>query len=39
MKLLQKFARLAQESKMRKIFITMVAHKSIKEYGNYLSKI
>jgi hypothetical protein len=38
MKLLQEICELAQESKNAQIFITMVAHKSIKEYGNYLSK-
>lgn len=37
MKLLQNMCELASESKNSKIFITMVAHKSIKEYGNYLS--
>ncbi|MGL5436954.1 MAG: hypothetical protein ACRDBO_16525 [Lachnospiraceae bacterium] len=38
MKLLQEICELAQDSKNSQIFITMVAHKSIKEYGNYLSK-
>lgn len=38
MKLLQEICELTQESKNAQIFITMVAHKSIKEYGNYLSK-
>jgi len=37
-KLLQEICELAQESKNSQIFITMVAHKSIKEYSNYLSK-
>lgn len=37
MKLLQDLCELANESKDTSIFITMVAHKSIKEYGNYLS--
>lgn len=38
MKLLQEICELAQDSKDAQIFITMVAHKGIKEYGNYLSK-
>lgn len=38
MKLLQEICELARESQNAQIFITMVAHKSIKEYGNYLSK-
>ena len=37
MKLLQDMCELANASKNAKIFITMVAHKSIKEYGKYLS--
>lgn len=37
MKLLQDLCELANESKDTQIFITMVAHKSIKEYGSYLS--
>lgn len=37
MKLLQDLCELANESKDSKIFMTMVAHKSIKEYGSYLS--
>ena len=37
MKLLQDMCELANESKNAQIFITMVAHKSIKEYGKYLS--
>lgn len=37
MKLLQDICELATESKQAQIFITMVAHKSIKEYGKYLS--
>lgn len=37
MELLQSICELAQESKSQQIFITLVAHKSIKEYGNYLS--
>ena len=37
MKLLQDMCELANASKNTKIFITMVAHKSIKEYGKYLS--
>lgn len=37
MKLLQDLCELSNESKNTQIFITMVAHKSIKEYGNYLS--
>lgn len=37
MKLLQDMCELASESKDSQIFITMVAHKSIKEYGKYLS--
>jgi len=37
MKILQDICELAQESKHSQIFITLVTHKSIKEYGNYLS--
>lgn len=37
MKLLQDMCELANASKNAKIFITMVAHKSIKEYGKFLS--
>lgn len=37
MKLLQDMCELANASKSSKIFLTMVAHKSIKEYGKYLS--
>jgi len=37
MKLLQDICELAQESDQSQIFITFVAHKSIKEYGKYLS--
>lgn len=37
MKLLQDMCELSAESSSAKIFITMVAHKSIKEYGKYLS--
>jgi len=37
MKLLQDICELATESSNAKVFITMVAHKSIKEYGKYLS--
>lgn len=37
MKLLQDMCELANSSKFSKIFLTMVAHKSIKEYGKYLS--
>lgn len=37
MKLLQDMCELASESKESQVFITMVAHKSIKEYGKYLS--
>lgn len=38
MKLLQDICELATDSKNNKVFITMVAHKSIKEYGKYLSQ-
>ncbi len=37
MKLLQDICELAMESTNTQVFITMVAHKSIKEYGKYLS--
>ncbi len=37
MKILQDMCELATESTNADIFITMVAHKSIKEYGKYLS--
>lgn len=37
MKLLQDVCELANDSKDAQVFITMVAHKSIKEYGKYLS--
>lgn len=37
MKLLQDMCELANDSKNAQIFITMVTHKSIKEYGKYLS--
>lgn len=37
MKLLQDMCELASDSANAQIFITMVAHKSIKEYGKYLS--
>ncbi len=38
MKLLQDVCELACDSTDSQIFITMVAHKGIKEYGNFLSK-
>ena len=38
MKLLQDICELSTDSQNAQIFITMVAHKSIKEYGNYLSQ-
>nr|WP_297766265.1 hypothetical protein [uncultured Butyrivibrio sp.] len=38
MKLLQDMCELAADSQNAKIFVTMVAHKSIKEYGKYLSQ-
>lgn len=38
MKLLQDICELATDSKNAKVFITMVAHKSIKEYGKFLSQ-
>ncbi|MBD5500262.1 MAG: hypothetical protein HDR10_03520 [Lachnospiraceae bacterium] len=37
MKLLQDMCELANDSPNAQIFITMVAHKSIKEYGKYIS--
>lgn len=37
MKLLQDMCELANASKTSQVFITMVAHKSIKEYGKFLS--
>lgn len=37
MKLLQDICELSNSSKESQIFLTMVAHKSIKEYGKYLS--
>lgn len=37
MKILQDVCELANNSKETQVFITMVAHKSIKEYGKYLS--
>lgn len=37
MKLLQDMCELANESNSAQIFLTLVAHKSIKEYGKYLS--
>lgn len=38
MKLLQDMCELATDSQSAKVFFTMVAHKSIKEYGKYLSQ-
>lgn len=38
MKLLQDICELSTESQNAQIFITLVAHKSIKEYGRYLSQ-
>lgn len=38
MKLLQDICELATDSQNAKVFFTMVAHKSIKEYGKYLSQ-
>lgn len=38
MKLLQDICELSIDSKKEQVMITMVAHKSIKEYGSYLSK-
>lgn len=37
MKLLQDMCELANESNASQVFLTLVAHKSIKEYGKYLS--
>lgn len=37
MKLLQDMCELANSSKQIQVYITMVAHKGIKEYGKYLS--
>ncbi len=37
MKLLQDMCELAEDSSYAQIYMTMVAHKSIKEYGKYLS--
>ena len=37
MKLLQDMCELAEDSSNAQIYLTMVAHKSIKEYGKYLS--
>lgn len=37
MKLLQDMCELANDSKTAQIFLTLVAHKSIKEYGKYIS--
>ena len=37
MKLLQDICELANSSKHAQLFFSMVAHKSIKEYGKYLS--
>ena len=37
MKLLQDICELATDSQNAQIYFTMVAHKSIKEYGRYLS--
>ena len=37
MKLLQDMCELANDSKTAQIFVTLVAHKSIKEYGKYIS--
>lgn len=37
MKVLQNICELSMESKDSRIFTTLIAHKSIKEYGNYLS--
>ncbi len=37
MKLLQDMCELANDSKETQIYLTMVAHKSIKEYGKYLA--
>lgn len=38
MKLLQDICELANSSQSTQIFVTLVAHKSIREYGNYLSR-
>lgn len=38
MKFLQDMCELANESKYAQIYMTMVAHKSIKEYGTYLTE-
>lgn len=38
MKLIQDMCELAQDSKGSQLHMTMVAHKSIKEYGDYLSR-
>ncbi len=38
MKLLQDMCELANDSKDAQIFLTLVAHKSIKEYGKYISE-
>lgn len=38
MKLIQDICELAQDSKEAQLFITLVTHKSIKEYGDYLSQ-
>lgn len=38
MKLLQDMCELATDSQNTKIFLNMIAHKSIKEYGKYLSQ-
>ena len=38
MKLIQDICELATDSQNAKVFFTMVAHKSIKEYGKYLSQ-
>lgn len=38
MKLLQDICELATDSQNAKIYFTMIAHKSIKEYGQYLSQ-
>lgn len=38
MKLIQDMCELAEDSSNAQIFFTMVAHKSIKEYGKYLSQ-
>lgn len=38
MKLLQDICELATDSKNAQVFFTMITHKSIKEYGNYLSQ-